>query len=40
MRFFLLCVVFLNSPLGAEGNWKQFLSRDGKDLDWEKVIAI
>ena len=21
-----------------EGNWKQFLSRDGKDLDWEKVI--
>lgn len=21
-----------------EGNWKQFLSRDGKSLDWEKVI--
>lgn len=21
-----------------EGNWKQFLSRDGKGLDWEKVI--
>ncbi len=21
-----------------EGNWKQFLSHDGKDLDWEKVI--
>lgn len=21
-----------------EGNWKQFLSRDGRDLDWEKVI--
>ena len=21
-----------------QGNWKQFLSRDGKDLDWEKII--
>jgi hypothetical protein len=21
-----------------EGNWKQFLSRDGKGIDWEKVI--
>jgi hypothetical protein len=21
-----------------EGNWKQFFSRDGKGLDWEKVI--